>query len=644
MASEASAKRPLRQPILEERHDDLAEGNRVHVAGHGPATVRAVRGGDCDVEYPSGERGAVERGLILVRQDLCPGADSPTGPRRLEYLGRAFDDESRTIRTGSATFSLVATMVGGGVLSLPYAMSQCGLLLGILVLFVSAALSAWTMDMLVECARSTGRDTFELVGHAAFGERCRMLTVLLVFLLTWLAQVAYFVLMQDLLTPTAELVAPALFRAWSEEATRRTIVTVAAVLLAPMCYKSSLSALRLLCFASVGSVVLVACILGFKAAGAGHDHEIAMMNPDKTSRPVELLVGPSLWPTSFSQVIYVLPMFGVSFMCHFNALPTHQELERPTRHRMRRVVVSCVALATAMYLFVGISGYVWAADCTCGNILLNFARDDGLVAVGRCALGLVLMLNFPLLLQPARNAIFRLLVAFGLKPSEPAQVARAAGEEGAAAAVASQSSEGVVLSVEEVSTALAASSSTGASTSASSGGRGRPESSGGTGTARHRSPSPAPGGAQVFAYRREDTRGMMSRRGTAAAVDTFLPKDETVRQSAAEPTRLQRYVLTTCILITAMLTSMFMKSILVVWSVLGSTVAFMIAYIMPLAFWIKLVGHRSPGKRRAAIALLGMFVVLAVACSVLTAMNLSAPPCPLHEAANREHPAMQLSW
>ena len=43
------------------------------------------------------------------------------GPRRLEYFGRAFDDEERNASTPSAVFSLVATMVGGGVLSLPSA-------------------------------------------------------------------------------------------------------------------------------------------------------------------------------------------------------------------------------------------------------------------------------------------------------------------------------------------------------------------------------------------------------------------------------------------------------------------------------------------------------------------------------------------
>lgn len=37
------------------------------------------------------------------------------------------------------------------------------------------------------------------------------------------------------------------------------------------------------------------------------------------------------------------------FWCHFNALPTHQELARPTRHRMRRVILVTLTLTSAAW-------------------------------------------------------------------------------------------------------------------------------------------------------------------------------------------------------------------------------------------------------------------------------------------------------
>ena len=62
---------------------------------------------------------------------------------------------------------------------MPYALANSGLLVGSCALLGSAVASTWTLDMLVDCARGTGRDTFELVGHAAFGDLGRKATVLL---------------------------------------------------------------------------------------------------------------------------------------------------------------------------------------------------------------------------------------------------------------------------------------------------------------------------------------------------------------------------------------------------------------------------------------------------------------------------------
>eukprot|EP00913_Durusdinium_trenchii_P027657 g25938.t1 len=80
---------------------------------------------------------------------------------------------------------------------------------------------------------------------------------------------------------------------------------------------------------------------------------------------------------------------------------------------MRRVILVTLTLTSMIYLFVSICGYVYTGCYTCGNVLLNFSQDDSLITVARTALSLVLMLNFPLICQPCRNALFRLLAGTG---------------------------------------------------------------------------------------------------------------------------------------------------------------------------------------------------------------------------------------
>ena len=47
-----------------------------------------------------------------------------------------------------------------------------------------------------------------------------------------------------------------------------------------------------------------------------------------------------------------LPLFASSFMCHFNVLPIHVELRRPTRRRVAAVLGSTMGIATVLYLTV----------------------------------------------------------------------------------------------------------------------------------------------------------------------------------------------------------------------------------------------------------------------------------------------------
>jgi len=53
----------------------------------------------------------------------------------------------------SSIFNLVSTIIGGGVLSLPYAFKQTGLVLGAVILAIVACMSAYSAHLLVACGR-----------------------------------------------------------------------------------------------------------------------------------------------------------------------------------------------------------------------------------------------------------------------------------------------------------------------------------------------------------------------------------------------------------------------------------------------------------------------------------------------------------
>ena len=88
-------------------------------------------------------------------------------------------------------FSLVSTILGGGVLTLPFAFAEAGIVPGSLLLVAVAAASDFSAFTLAVCCRRGAAHTFEDVAALAFGARGRTLSMILVILLTFLALIAY---------------------------------------------------------------------------------------------------------------------------------------------------------------------------------------------------------------------------------------------------------------------------------------------------------------------------------------------------------------------------------------------------------------------------------------------------------------------
>jgi len=132
-----------------------------------------------------------------------------------------------------------------------------------------------------------------------------------------------------------------------------------------------------------------------------------------TSEPLT----PILWfSPNWHDAVFAFPIISVAYLCHFNVLPLHSELVQPTRPRIKVMIHWVMGLCSIIYSIIGVLGYSFARTQTDGNILNNFQIIDGIMNVGRFALGLTLCLSFPLLVLPARHQSFRLWNVFFIEP------------------------------------------------------------------------------------------------------------------------------------------------------------------------------------------------------------------------------------
>jgi len=264
------------------------------------------------------------------------------------------------------------------------------------VLFRSAVTCDWSIYILISCSRRTGAKSYKEVTEIAFGKPAGLVVTASIFALCYLIIIAYGILLRDIVTAIAQL-ADIVSRP-TDMKTQNIIMLACVMLVAPMCTFKSLNALRFTSAFSLCAVSTLAVCLTYHTYNA-NSHESMKSFTNKVE----------LWPHSFWDCLYVFSITCVAFVCHFNVIPIHRDLLIPSRGRIKTVIHTTMVICSFMYCFIGLAGYFVFFGATEDNIFLNFSADDKAITVGRIALTMSIMMAYPLLTLPARDAFHALL-------------------------------------------------------------------------------------------------------------------------------------------------------------------------------------------------------------------------------------------
>jgi amino acid permease len=242
---------------------------------------------------------------------------------------------------------ILVSFQGGGVLSLPYAFSQAGVILGTILLVVTALASDYSAFILVAASRRGNAHTYEDVACLAFGPKGRIASQILVICLTYLALIAYSILLLDLVVPAFAQYIPSLSmgvspaEASSNFALKLLVGGPLELIILPFAFVESFSKLKFLSVLCVASITLVAVAVFVHFGGClknGVPDDLDGLVGDNDDERKHLLHDIMFPPNGIMGVVNALPVFVCTFICHFNMLPVHAELRNPSRARLHTTV------------------------------------------------------------------------------------------------------------------------------------------------------------------------------------------------------------------------------------------------------------------------------------------------------------------
>ncbi|RYH09131.1 hypothetical protein EON65_40430 [archaeon] len=285
-----------------------------------------------------------------------------------------------------ATFNFVNSIVGAGIIGIPYAIQQCGFILGMCMLLIVAILIYKSVVLLIEAGIKYNKYNLEELSEHLLGSPGYYLATFSMFLFAFGGMVAYLVIVGD----TLPLVLEYFFG--QSVLTNRSLVTIlcATLVILPLCLQRDLSSLSFTSLLSIAAdVILIVLILIASytpSNSAQTSHEISLK--DLLTVDIQLFAG--------------LGTMSFAFVCQHNSFLVFKSLQQPTLANWKAVSGLSISFAYALCLSLGCIGYFLYYPEIQGDVLNNLPPCAA-ATIARLLLCASMLCTYPMELVVARH-------------------------------------------------------------------------------------------------------------------------------------------------------------------------------------------------------------------------------------------------
>ncbi|BFZ54392.1 hypothetical protein PYCC9005_001427 [Savitreella phatthalungensis] len=322
------------------------------------------------------------RGRLLAERTAPMIRESRHAPEALSGI--------RSPRSGggilNSFFNMANSIIGAGIIGLPYAFSCTGYITGVVLLLSLTVVVDWTIRLIVVNAKLTGSQSYQDTVESCFGFNGLVAVSLAQTMFAFGGMVGFCVIIGDTVPDVVSSTFPKLqHRPVLWLFTNRQVM----IILCTVCISYPLSLYRdITKLAKASALALVSmCLIIFTVITRGPFVEEA--HRGRTTPQ------PFIWAWTGLKAVSVI---SFAFVCHHNSLLIYGSLNRPTLDRFAVVTHISTGISCLACLVMALTGYLVFSESTRGNILNNFPRDNGdvLVILARFCFGFNCFTTLPI--------------------------------------------------------------------------------------------------------------------------------------------------------------------------------------------------------------------------------------------------------
>ncbi|XP_024435678.2 putative sodium-coupled neutral amino acid transporter 11 isoform X3 [Desmodus rotundus] len=316
-----------------------------------------------------------------------------------EILVSEHKHKGKTCLQSAAVFNVVNSIVGSGIIGLPYSMKQAGFPLGILLLFWVSYVTDFSLVLLIKGGALSGTDTYQSLVNKTFGFPGYLLLSVLQFLYPYIAMISYNIITGDTLSKVFQRI-PGVDTENLLIGRHFIIVFSTVVFTLPLSLYRDIAKLGKI---SLISTVLTTLILGIVTARA-------------------ISLGPYIpksedaWVFAKPSAIQAIGVMSFAFICHHNCFLVYGSLEEPTVAKWSRIIHLSTLVSIFICILFATCGYLTFTGFTQGDLFENYCRNDDLVTFGRFCYGATVVLTYPMECFVTREVVANVFFGGNLSP------------------------------------------------------------------------------------------------------------------------------------------------------------------------------------------------------------------------------------
>lgn len=300
-------------------------------------------------------------------------ASTPGGTRR--SVKRAVEENKSTVVGASA--NLINAIVGSGIVGIPYAVQQAGLVAGVSLVLGCALLTEKSLRLLLETAKHSNTPSYETLCESAFGKAGFLFVTINMFIMAYGAMVSYLMIVKDTL--------PYVIGVQDEGMRRAILFLVSLTVMVPLSAQRDMADLAKTSRLSVIFDIIMVLLVVYTAPVQQSVQSVGGFG--------ELL---STSTVKIDTVFVGLGVLSFAFVCQHSAFIIAGSLDNPTNARWAQVTHRALCVCAALATLCGLGGYLGYLDDTKGNILNNLDLNSFIGNLARGLLGTTMLFVYPM--------------------------------------------------------------------------------------------------------------------------------------------------------------------------------------------------------------------------------------------------------